>query len=124
MTLPGASDLGRSALSAVDRARTLVTVWCRLLCRADLAIDCCLDRSRKMGVCPHVHGHGHGRARVHHHVYPGFGRGLGLGVRGREAQGIPGLCSLSVGSACKKAVEGPRVGRDAAADRFPCSARL
>lgn len=110
MTLPGALDLGRSALSAVDRARTLVTVLCRMLCRADLEIDCCLDRSRKMGASP----------RVHHHVYPGFGRSLG--VRGREAQGIPGLCSLSVGSACKKTVEGPRVGRVAAADRFPCSA--
>jgi hypothetical protein len=120
MTLPGALDLGRSALSAVDRARTLVTVLCRLLCRADLEIDCCLDRSRKMGASPRVHGHA--RARVHHHVYPGFGRGLG--VRGREAQGIPGLCSLSVGSACKKTVEGPCVGRVAAADRFPCSARL
>lgn len=37
------------------------------------------------------------------------------------APGIPGLCSLSVGSVYKKTAEGPRV---AAADRFPCSAGL
>lgn len=71
-----------------------------------------------VGACPRVHA----RARAHHYVYPGFGRGLG--VRGRVALGIPGLCSLSVGSACKKAVDGPRLGSVAAAGRFPFSAGL
>lgn len=71
-----------------------------------------------MGACPRVRAH----ARAHHYVYPGFGGGLG--VRGRVALGIPGLRSLSVGSACKKAVDGPRFGCAAAAGRFPFSTRL
>lgn len=73
-----------------------------------------------MGACPRAHARAH--AHAHHYVYPGFGKGLG--VCGRVAPGIPGLCSLSVGSACKKAVEGPRLGCVAAAGRFPFSAGL
>lgn len=118
MTLPGATGLGRSALSAVGRARTPATAWRRLWHRAARGIDWRLDPSQMTGASPRVQL----RGCAHHHVCPGFDRGLG--VHGRVAPGILGLCSLSVGSACKSAVEGPRLGCIAAAGRFPSSAGL